>query len=93
MILLVPIEMKILMHRHRQITARGTYDTYVSGWMNPEGGSDFALVQIQGQPPVCSCTHPIYPTFDGMREKQIYAKGMRSFDFSLLPLSLLNEIR
>ena len=53
MILLVPIEMKILMHRHRQITARGTY---VSGWMNPEGGSDFALVQIQGQPPVCSAT-------------------------------------
>ena len=29
---------------------------YVSGWMNPEGGSDFALVQIQGQPPVCSAT-------------------------------------
>ena len=53
MILLVPIEMKILMYRHRQITARGTY---VSGWMNPEGGSDFALVQIQGQPPVCSAT-------------------------------------
>ena len=24
--------------------------------MNPEGGSDFALVQIQGQPPVCSAT-------------------------------------
>ena len=29
---------------------------YVSGWMNPEGGSDFARVQIQGQPPVCSAT-------------------------------------
>ena len=51
MILLVPIEIKIVMHRHRQITAR-----YVSRWMNPEGGSDFALVQIQGQPPVCSAT-------------------------------------
>ena len=51
MILLVPIEIKIVMHCHGQITAR-----YVSGWMNPEGGSDFALVQIQGQPPVCSAT-------------------------------------
>ena len=35
MILLVPIEMKIVMHRHRQITARGMYARYVSEWDEP----------------------------------------------------------